>query len=578
MRLQARLRSAPGSDTGLRLDERDYRARLPLVLLGVAILVGGALRLYDVGELPRGFNQDEAVYSYDAWSLARSGRDHLGHPFNLIGFETYGDWTPPLHTILLTPAAALFGLDITALRAWSALLALLIVPLMYLLGTVLLKSPWAGVLAAWLIAISPWHIAQSRMVHPIGTYSAVAVLFVLTLTYAAKRQSGGWIVASSVACIGGIAAYQSLRVYFPILIFAAAVAWWRRYLAIHWRYYVIGGAIVAIVAVPTMLFLFLDSAGGSRMQEVSVFNENSFYLPAGTVVDARFVIEQYLDYFGPAFLLREGGEYYPWILPRNVGVIPLALAIFMAVGAVWACYRVVRPVDAWQRSTSVFLLIALAGYPIAGALTLPGPSAPRVIAGLPIIILVAVFGVHESARAAHGCLAGRPKNVRLGVPIVAGFLFALLLVTQTAQHLDSYFARYGDETGFDFHYGLKEALAFAEQNKSIYNEVWVAHVNEPYIYLLFDNEIDPELARRNMLLQRNPGLYNWVTEYENYRFTSRVWFDPPADINVADMTTVFQTFHPDGEVAYEVRTGEVPGKGLVMVIFRPQWIRGMPQP
>ena len=76
---------------------------LPIGLVVAAMIVGAALRLYNIGDIPSGFNQDEAVYSYDAYILTKSGRDHLGHPLNLIGFETYGDWAPPMHARL--PAA-----------------------------------------------------------------------------------------------------------------------------------------------------------------------------------------------------------------------------------------------------------------------------------------------------------------------------------------------------------------------------------------------------------------------------------------------------------------------------------------
>ena len=50
------------------------------------------------------------------------------------------------------------------------------------------------------------------------------------------------------------------------------------------------------------------------------------------------------------------------------------------------------------------------------------------------------------------------------------------------------------------------------------------------------------------------------------------WVDPPAELDIESMATVYQSFYPDGEVAYEVRAGEVPGYGLMMVIFRPQWL------
>ncbi|MGD9711108.1 MAG: ArnT family glycosyltransferase [Thermomicrobiales bacterium] len=545
---------------------------LSVSLVVVAMVVGGALRLYDIGNLPRGFNQDEAVYSYDAWSLSQSGRDHLGHPLNFIGIESYGDWTPPVQTSFLIPAARVFGLDVTALRAWNALIALMVIPLMYLLARTLFDNRHAALLAAWLIALSPWQIIQSRMIIPAAIVPVVVALLMIALTKSAKLQSARWIFAVALVASLGLATYQSLRGYVPMLLFAATVAWWRRYLKIGPGPLAMAALIFALFALPIYGFLLFDDAGSARMKEVSVFTENSLYLPEGTEVDAAFLAEQYLDYFGPGFLLEEGGEYYPWVLPRDVGAIPLALAIATAIGVALSMFRIVRPRDEWQRGVCLFLLLALLLYPIPGAISLPSPSAPRVMHGLPVFVLIATFGMLEMWRIVSswsGAPSVRSRQIAMGA---AGAALAVLLVVQSAQHMDAYFSRYAEETSFDFHYGIDGAIEFAVRNQSIYDEIWMAHVNEGYIYLLFHERIDPAEARQEMTLRRVPGAYNWVMAYENFRFTSRIWVDPPAALGVENMAAVFQTFYPNGEVAYEVRAGEVPDRGLVMVILKPQWL------
>jgi hypothetical protein len=255
-----------------------------------------------------------------------------------------------------------------------------------------------------------------------------------------------------------------------------------------------------------------------------------------------------------------------------VGALPYALVFAAALGALMLLYRLVRPRDAWQRGSAVFLLLALVCYPIPGAISLPGPAAPRVIHGLPIIVLIAVFGLLELATIALQSIDRVSRRMRIAVIAVAGAALAVLFLGQSVRHMDAYFSNYGAETGFDFHYGFNAALAFAVRNQQLYDEIWVAHVNEPYIYLLFDQQIDPEEARQTMVMIRDPGAYNWVSQYENFYFTSRIWVDPPADIPLQDLPVAFQTFHPNGEIAYEVRAGEVPGRGLVMVIYRPQWL------
>ena len=160
-------------------------------------------------------------------------------------------------------------------------------------------------------------------------------------------------------------------------------------------------------------------------------------------------------------------------------------------------------------------------------------------------------------------------RLRLAIAAAAGTALALLFFGQSAQHLEKYYSKYAEETSFDFHYGFDEAMEFAYDNRALYDQVLVFHVNEPYIYLLADEAIQPGDARQRMTVERFEDGFNWITQFDNIYFSARNWVDPPEDIPVDDLATVFQTFEENGDVAYEVRTGEVEGRGMIMVIYKP---------
>lgn len=103
-------------------------------LLIAATMVAALLRLVDLGAVPPGLNQDEAVSGYDAFSLIQTGRDHHGHPFPFAGLESFGDWVSPLLTFLTAPAVGLFGLKVEVLRAVTAIVGIAAVPLIYRLA------------------------------------------------------------------------------------------------------------------------------------------------------------------------------------------------------------------------------------------------------------------------------------------------------------------------------------------------------------------------------------------------------------------------------------------------------------
>src|SRR5512140_1833925 len=95
------------------------------ILLIVAIVVGGILRFARLKDVPPGFNQDEAVNGYDAYSLFLTGRDQHGHPFPFAGLESFGDWVSPFLTFVTAPAVGLLGLDVGVVRGVTAALGVL---------------------------------------------------------------------------------------------------------------------------------------------------------------------------------------------------------------------------------------------------------------------------------------------------------------------------------------------------------------------------------------------------------------------------------------------------------------------
>src|SRR5204862_3705845 len=115
---------------------------------------------------PPGFSQDEAVSLVDAWNLARTGRDHLGHLLPLGAQEALGDWISPLLTYLELPPVALFGPAPLVGRLVTALLGALAAPLIFVLARALRLPTLAGVGAGLVAALSPWQIFMSRIALP----------------------------------------------------------------------------------------------------------------------------------------------------------------------------------------------------------------------------------------------------------------------------------------------------------------------------------------------------------------------------------------------------------------------------
>ncbi len=77
-----------------------------------------------------------------------------------------GDWSSPLLTFLTVPFVGLLGLHMEVLRLVSATIGVILVPVIYLLGYELWERRSVGMVAAWLVAVTPWHVHLSRWAIP----------------------------------------------------------------------------------------------------------------------------------------------------------------------------------------------------------------------------------------------------------------------------------------------------------------------------------------------------------------------------------------------------------------------------
>lgn len=152
-----------------------------VLLLTVILVTAAALRLHDLDRTS--FWYDEAV----SWSQSKDG---LAHLLSSVAADNY----PPLHNILLWATMPVLGDSETALRLPSALLGILAVALMVPLGT-LLSGRTAGLVAAALLAVSPFHIWYSTEARMYALLAATGLAFLLAVLNALNRPSGWRLLA-----------------------------------------------------------------------------------------------------------------------------------------------------------------------------------------------------------------------------------------------------------------------------------------------------------------------------------------------------------------------------------------------
>jgi 4-amino-4-deoxy-L-arabinose transferase-like glycosyltransferase len=191
-----------------------------LILVGI-LLLALALRVFELNKNP--LYGDELTMVYDTYSILKTGQDQTGK-FLPLNFEM-GGGRPVGYGYASLPFVAFFGPTVLGIRTLSVLSGLGIVFLVYLLGCRLFNSK-VGLIAAFLMAISPWSLALSR----VGFETHFALFLTLLGTYL-FLESKGKIVRLVLAAIFLGLATQSYSTYkLTVPLFVILLLWYKDWL------------------------------------------------------------------------------------------------------------------------------------------------------------------------------------------------------------------------------------------------------------------------------------------------------------------------------------------------------------
>lgn len=133
------------------------------IVLFIILIVGIFVRVYEFGKVPAGFNQDGAMAVVDGIALAKYGTDRYGMfmPVHLTAWG-YGQMSSML-SYMIAFFINIFGVSTIVVR-----LPILIVSIISSICFYLFIKDVFGkdmsLIAAFFIAINPWHIMQSRWI------------------------------------------------------------------------------------------------------------------------------------------------------------------------------------------------------------------------------------------------------------------------------------------------------------------------------------------------------------------------------------------------------------------------------
>jgi 4-amino-4-deoxy-L-arabinose transferase-like glycosyltransferase len=504
---------ASGSTALTRWRISGFHAAFVLVLL-----LGIFARVWEFGTLPPGLNQDEASTAVDAYSLYRFGVDRNGIPFP-VHLIAWGSGMSALYAYVMIPFVALGGLTPVIVRMPVLISAVLTLPVLYWIGS-MIRGRRAALISMFLLAISPWHILMSRWGHEANL---LPFMFALGFAFILKSRTDNlWFLPSLVMFALCLYTYAPALATVPIfLLLAIAILMLSARVAP--RVLAAGVAVFALMAAPIAAFVIVNILGldGLRIGFLSIPHlpsrarfENQAALFGGT-----FAHDLKVNALTLGALLWKQTDHQPWNVVEPYGYFYRYTFPLAAFGAVVAVpYRRLR-----TSPESLLLLAWLAAAGVTGLLQPANINRVNLIF-IPLLLVTAI------------CLDWLGRHFRIALPLGLTVLFVAFL----AFTRDFNGRQYRESVEGPFFAGLLDAIDYARHATD--GPICVTdRVNMPYIFVLFSEKMDPASYLPTIVYDDPKAEFRAVRRLGRYTFGLR---------NCAD--------HSDGTV-YVLRDELLPG-------------------
>ncbi len=533
------------------------------------ILISIFLRFYKLGTNPPSLTWDEASIGYNAYSMLTTGADEYGTNLPL-SIRSFDDYKPPLYTYLAVPSVGIFGLNEFAVRLPAAIIGVLSVFAIYFLVKELLQK-WdktqqglIALAAAFFLAISPWHLQFSR-----GAFEGNIGIFFLIVgvtLFLKGLRNGKLLIASCLPFVLSIYSYHSFRLLVPVLLIFLGFIFWQELLKKK-LFPIILLLSLVILTFPVYFSFVKAQASSSRLSMVTVFSDPTIINPSikridydknnndfiGSLFHNRRIVyslaiaKGYLDHFNPDFLFihGDGGVQHHAV---DMGMLYLWEFPFILVGL----YLLVSRRN--KHALIIILLFLLA--PLPSAITTGTPHPVRAIALMPAFHIFTAIGVIFILLRIL-----KIKTILYKFLLLSIITFSLLL--NFIYYMHQYFVHTPIEYGYFWQYGYKEAVSYAKENEERFNNIIMTYeYDQPYIYYLFYNKIDPVWYQKNWDYNGSGAIDRFKRVIGKYTFRN---IEYSKDINVPntlligtpkeipDNAKIIKTIKfPDGKIAFKI--------------------------
>ncbi len=489
------------------------------------LIIATFFRFFWLTKSPPALNWDEVSIGYNAYSILKTGRDEWGKSFPLF-FKAYGEYKLPGMIYASIPAIALFGLNDFAIRFTPAVIGVIAVYVLYLLGKELFDEK-TGLLAASLLAISPWHVHLSRASFEAG----LAFLFLelgmfYFIKFLKKPKSIFPMLLATCYLILSIYSYNSARILIPLLALAYLFLFRHRFRQLSKRSFIILFSIL-LLALPAYLQLTKPEAR-IRLDTLSILHNRGFLQQIGEsrgytklpsplpqLIHNKYthlaytVFFNYLKTFSTEFLFFQGSHYTQRSV-QGIGLLYLFELPLLFFGLLKLKNKTAKKI------IYPWLLLA----PIPSAITIDAPSALRSLNLLPPLLLI------EAVGAVYLFKLICSKSLILKLTLTAFILWNIAYFSYRLFYV--YPIKYASDWQWGYKQAVQKSMAYYPQVKHIY---FTTKYGEPYMYFLFYSHYDPYKFQTTKV-ERTTDKTGWVhvVSFDKFYFTDFAGLQSPKEV------------------------------------------------
>jgi len=498
------------------ISAKKYDKKL-LLLFFIALF----LRIYKLGTFPIGFHADEARVGWNAFSILKTGFDDRGNILSLY-YNTFGDFRPTGIFYLTIPSIFILGLNEFAVRFPSSLLGAMSIFPLYLLAKELQTDKKIPYLAAFFIAVSPWHISVSRATSEV----AISMFFVLFALYFfttfLKKNSKKHFALTIVFFLISYFFYHSARVLVPAFVAVLLASKWVKIKNVKIKK--VGLFILGFLSLITLLLATNKEARG-RFTQVSVFHDldikhelsrmpfeegpNNIFVARlfhnKPLVYARRFVKEYSNYFSANFILGDEGKPQRYMTP-GIGVLTYLEGVFLVLGLLHIAKTKDLPIP----------LLLLMVAPFAAALTTEdAPNLHRSFYMIPFISIIQSYGV---------TLFGKYKKYSK----MALYTLTSLLLLNLIFYFHMYYTHAKYTIAQSRSYGAKQLAETVNSVRENYDQIVFTNIpDDPYPWLAFFGKYDPSTFNKSAIFREHGVWTHNNMVFSGQRCPSRDIFTAP---------------------------------------------------